>query len=265
MSTRFILPRRSSSLPYKRGCTMAILRRPVGHLRISMHTPGVYTEYTSGFHVKINRREQIREALLGTMRFGPARTMPKRIDRHRDGYRSLQIPVCFRVPTKAESWQTPVILSHLRRSAGCNSEWMAGRKGAPFPCPRPSPPSLPLTLRSFAGYSASTQGQLKLTAIYCISIMVSPISPSPRRLRIPRPFPRLLLHRRRTLPSLSLSSSLHVRVQHESSGCTVDLLRALGYTPCESTQKYPTANYPSRGARLYRGNCIIPRKLSTRA
>jgi len=101
------------------------------------------------------------------------------------------------VPTRAESWRTLVILSHSRRSGcgscgvhrgqeqgGCSGEEggkeREDRKGAPFPAPVRLL-FTPLTLRSFAGHSGSTQGQLKLTAIYCISIMVShlPLRGSP--------------------------------------------------------------------------------------
>lgn len=43
-------------LTVQRDYTIAILR-PVGHSRTSMYTLGVFTEYTSRFHVKTNRGE----------------------------------------------------------------------------------------------------------------------------------------------------------------------------------------------------------------
>lgn len=143
----------------------------------------------------------------------------------------------------------PSAAERVRQERRMQEQGVAGRKGAPFPAP-----VRPLPLLRYALSQGSTQRQLKLTAIYCISIMVShlPLRGGPAS-RAPFRASYCIA----AYPPVS--SSLHVRVQHESSGCTVDLLRALWYTSCESTQKYPTANYPPR---VYHGNCIIPRKLS---
>ncbi|KAL0129250.1 hypothetical protein PUN28_004152 [Cardiocondyla obscurior] len=128
----------------ERGCTIAILRRPVGHISPCICTPRARGEYTSRYHVKTNRREWVRVGAPRDNRVQPRKNEPKRIDRHRDGYRSGAIgPVCFRVPTRAESWRTLVILSHL---------WQSGSDGEPsHPAPSlslplpPPPPSAPLT------------------------------------------------------------------------------------------------------------------------
>lgn len=141
---------------------------------------------------------------------------------------------------------------------------------APFPAPiyPPSPPDSHYfpSVASFVGYSGSTQGQLKLTAIYCISIMVSRLS-----LSTPSPFPRLLLHRRVSCLSPPSPVSrpfppLSTYVQHERARALHSRFTTsfMVHTVCESTQKYPTANYP---ASTTGGNCIIPRKLfrATRA
>lgn len=96
---------------------MAILRRPVGHSRISMHRPGVYAlNIRQDFMSKQIVVNIFERALLGTIGSAPQEREPKRIDRHRDGLSVAIGPVCFRVPTRAESWRTLVILSHLRRS-----------------------------------------------------------------------------------------------------------------------------------------------------
>jgi len=53
---------------------------------------------------------------------------------------------------------------------------VGGGGRAPFPCSPTASPFYP-SASTFAGHSGSSQGQLKLTAIYCISIMVSHLPP----------------------------------------------------------------------------------------
>lgn len=119
----------------------------------------------------------------------------------------------------------PSAAERVRHGSRVQQRVERGRLSLP---PSAAPSAFP-SVASFVGHSGSTQGQLKLTAIYCISIMVSP-SPSPLP---PRPSPSsLLLHhrvfsssRRRRRRRLHFPRTY---VQHES--CTVDLLRALWYT-----------------------------------
>jgi len=144
-----------------------------------------------------------------------------------------------------------------------------GRKGAPFPAPVRLLP--PLTLRSFAGHSGSTQGQLKLTAIYCISIMVShlPLRGGPAS-RVPfctaaySPVSPPHASRTRATRELGLYSrfttSFMVHTVREHAEVPYGQLSAPRGASAMATVLFPI-NYPGPRAYTHAAIFTLPRKL----
>lgn len=185
----------------------------------------------------------------------------------RDGYQSSPSSYVFarrqeRIGANSRN-SLPSAAKRVRREARVQQGKVERRGGAPFPAVTHPlslslswPPSLAPLHGLFRGeHSGSTQGQLKLTAIYCISIMVSHLPAPPCILllctaaRPPRRPSSHLLFRR----TCNTRARLHSRF---TTSFMVHTRRARVWR----TQKDPTANYPRRLPRP--GDCIIPRKLS---